>query len=207
MNIVVNSWKLISYSVKTTSRTVCNINRIIDSKLFSCCFLVALFFWNTTVFAFQQQNTIDPVVLKQFQKAEKLFEDNDYDNYVEGTQIINKLEEELIESKNYDQLLYLYLEISYFYVTKYDYTSSKKVLDKADRILSKHNNNCIRGEYYEHLAVFYNSQGNEKLDEKYTLLSQKFLTKYAPKVKQVDLYYNLTLLYLKKKDWNRTLEN
>jgi signal transduction histidine kinase/CheY-like chemotaxis protein len=55
--------------------------------------------------------------------------------------------------------------------------------------------------------VFYNSQGNEKLDEKYTLLSQEFLSKYAPKVKQVDMYYNLTLLYLKKKDWNKTLDN
>jgi len=45
------------------------------------------------------------------------------------------------------------------------------------------------------------------LDEKYTLLSEELLTKYAPKEKQVDLYYNLILLYLKKEDWNKTLQN
>ncbi|WP_300567989.1 ATP-binding protein [Flavobacterium sp.] len=207
MNIIVNSYKLMSYRVKTTSRATLNIHWMIGSKLFSCCFVMALFFFNTTVFAFQKQNAFDPEILKQFEKAQKLFEDNDYEHYLQGTKIIDELEKKLIATKNYDQLMYLYLEISYFYVTKYDYTSSKKVLDKVDRILSQHNNNCIRGEYYEHLAVFYNSQGNEELDEKYTLLSQEFLTKYAPKVKQVDLYYNLTLLYLKKNDWDKTLEN
>ncbi|RXR19071.1 response regulator [Flavobacterium amnicola] len=193
--------------MKTTSKAIFNINWIIGSKLLLSCFVVALFFLNTPVFASQQPNAIDPEILKQFEKAQKLFEDNDYEHYVAGNQIITKLEEELIARKNYDQLMYLYLEISYFYVTKFDYVSSKKVLDKVDKILSKHNNYCIRGEYYEHLAVFYNSQGNEQLDEKYTLLSQIFLTQYAPKEKQVDMYYNLTLLYLKKEDWNKTLEN
>ena len=192
--------------MKITSKTATNINRIIHSKLLIYCFVVTVFFCNNAVFAFQEQNVIDPVILKQFEKAKKLFEDNDYDHYQEGTQIINKLEKELIQSKNYDQLMYLYFEISYYYVTKYDYVSSKKVLDKVDRVLHQHNNNAIRGEYYEHLAVFYNSQGNEKLDEKYTLLSEKFLSKYAPKEKQVDMFYNLTLLYLKKEDWNKTLE-
>jgi len=193
--------------VKTTPRTTVNIHWIICPRLLLCCLVIALFFCSNTVFAFQQQTAIDPVVLTQFETAKKLFEDNDYDHYQQGTKIINKLEKELIKNKNYDQLLYLYLEMSYFYVTKYDYTSSKKFLDKVDRILSKHNNNCIRGEYYEHLAVFYNSQGNKKLDERFTLLSQIFLSKYAPKEKQVDMYYNLILLYLNKKDWNKTLEN
>jgi len=157
MNIVVNSYKLNSYCVKTTSETIFGTNWIISSKLVSYCFVVALFFLNASVFASQQQNAIDPYILIQFEKAQKLFEDNAYEHYVEGTQIITKIEKELIAKKNYDQLMYLYLEISYFYVTKFDYVSSKKVLDKVDKILSKHNNNCISGEYYEHLAVFYNS--------------------------------------------------
>ncbi|MEW5675691.1 response regulator [Flavobacterium enshiense] len=154
-----------------------------------------------------QQTAIDSAVLKEFERAKKLYEKNDYELYQQGNQIIGQLEKKLIAQKNYDQLMYLYLEISYFQITQFDYNSAKKSLDKVDVVLRGHNNNCIRGEYYEHLAVFYNSQGKEALDEKYTLLSEKFLTKYAPKEKQVDLYYNLILLYLKKEDWNKTLEN
>ncbi|MEO8515576.1 MAG: response regulator [Flavobacterium sp.] len=166
-----------------------------------------LFFFTLQSFAVSQQQAIDSIVLREFEKAKKLISQNNYDQYEQGTKIIDNLEKRLISQKNYDQLLYLYLEISYFYITQYDYNSAKKTLDKVDKVLYEHNNNCIRGEYYEHLAVFYNSQGNEALDEKYTLLSKEYLTKYAPKEKQVDLYYNLTLLYLKKEDWRKTLEN
>lgn len=169
------------------------------------CFGILLL--NFQCFAISQEIGIDSTVLKEFETAKRLIGENKYDHYQQGMQIINTLENRLISQKNYDQLLYLYLEISYFHVTKYDYNSAKKALDKAKKVLEKHNNNCIRGEYYEHLAVFYNSQGNVALDEKYTLLSEEYLSKYAPKVKQVDLYYNLTLLYLKKEDWNKTLEN
>ena len=195
------------YRVKFTNCTVVDSNRIMVSKLVAYCFVFVTFFYCNKASAFQEQTAIAPFVTKEFEKARKLFEVNDYEHYKQGTEVIQQLEEKLIVDKNYDQLMYLYLEISYFYVTKFDYTTSKKVLDKVDKILQEHNNNCIRGEYYEHLAVFYNSQGNEALDEKYTLLSEKFLKKYAPKVKQVDMYYNLTLLYLKKEDWKRTLEN
>jgi len=158
-------------------------------------------------FAISQQTAIDTTVLKEFEKAKKLISQNNYELYEQGNQIINNLESKLISKKNYDQLLYLYLEISYFHLTKYDYNSSKKTLDKVGKILQTHNNNCIRGEYYEHLAVFYNALGKADLDEKYTLLSEKYLTQYAPKEKLVDLYYNLTLLYFKKEDWNTTLLN
>ena len=176
-------------------------------KLLSIVFFVFIFFTPSSIYAFQEQTAIDPKVLKEFEEARKVLDVDDYEHYQQGSEMINKLEKRLIEQKNFDQLLYLYLEISYYYVTKYDYTTSKKVLDKAEKVLSEHNNNCIRGEYYEHLAVFYNSQGNEGLDEKYTLLAEQFLKKYAPKVKQVDMYYNLTLLYLKKEDWKATLNN
>ena len=176
-------------------------------KLLSIGFFVFVFFTSSPIYAFQEQTAIDPKVLKEFEEARKVLDVDDYEHYQQGSKMINELEKKLIDAKNFDQLLYLYLEISYYYITKFDYTSSKKVLDKAEKILSEHNNNCIRGEYYEHLAVFYNSQGNEKLDEKYTLLAEQYLKKYAPKVKQVDMYYNLTLLYLKKEDWKATLDN
>lgn len=166
-----------------------------------------LFFFMMPFFAISQQTAIDTTVLNEFEKAKKLISQNNYELYEQGNQIINNLEKKLIAHKNYDQLLYLYLEISYFYLTEYDYNSSQKALDKVGKILQTHNNNCIRGEYYEHLAVYYNALGKTDLDEKYTLLSEKYLTKYAPKEKQVDLYYNLTLLYLKKEDWNNTLLN
>ena len=177
---------------------------LLSSLCFFWCFV---FFLVIPFSANSQQIVIDTVVLKEFEKAKKLLTQNDYDLYEKGNKILNKLEKKLISEKNYDQLLYLYLEISYFYLTQYDYNSSQKTLDKVGRVLEKHNNNCIRGEYYEHLAVFYNAMGKEDLDEKYTLLSEKYLTQYAPKEKQVDLYYNLTLLYLKKEDWNNTLLN
>lgn len=173
----------------------------------SLCLMCLFFFFSIPSFAISQQSAIDSTVLKEFEKAKKLIAQNNYELYEQGNQIINTLEKKLISQKNYDQLLYLYLEISYFHITQYDYNSSKRTLDKAGRLLEKHNNNSIRGEYYEHLAVFYNAQGMTALDEKYTLLSQIYLTKYAPKEKQVDLYYNLTLLYLNKEDWNRTLLN
>ncbi len=176
-------------------------------KILSSFFVVIIYLNSTSVFAFQEQTTIDPKILKEFEHAIKILDFDDYEHYQQGSKMINQLEERLIKQKNFDQLLYLYLEISYYHVTKFDYATSKKVLDKAEKVLNEHNNNCIRGEYYEHLAVFYNSQGNEELDEKYTLLSEQFLKKYAPKIKQVDMYYNLTLLYLKKEDWNKTLEN
>lgn len=191
-----------------------NINRLgnefVRNKGFiaSLLYFVCLyFFFNISSFAIPQQKAIDSTVLHEFEKAKKLISQNNYETYQQGSQIINKLEKKLISEKNYDQLLYLYLEISYFHITQYDYNSSKRTLDKAGKLLEKHNNNSIRGEYYEHLAVFYNAQGKKALDEKYTLLSEIYLTKYAPKEKQVDLYYNLTLLYLNKEDWNRTLLN
>ncbi|RTY95154.1 response regulator [Flavobacterium sp. GT3R68] len=171
------------------------------------CLLCLCFFFITPSFAIPQQSAIDSTVLREFEKAKKLISQNNYELYEQGTQIINKLEKKLISQKKYDQLLYLYLEISYFHITQYDYNSSKRTLDKTGKVLEKHSNNSIRGEYYEHLAVFYNAQGMTALDEKYTLLSEIYLTKYAPKEKQVDLYYNLTLLYLNKQDWNRTLLN
>jgi signal transduction histidine kinase/CheY-like chemotaxis protein len=195
------------YSVKFTIKANVRFNLYVALKLLSCCFFAILLFYTTPTFASQGQTAIDPAVLKEFEKAKKLLSQNDYEHYQQGSHLITELEKKLIKSKNYDQLLYLYLEISYFYVSTFDYATSKKILDKVERILQKHNNNCIRGEYYEHLAVFYNSQGNEALDEKYTLLAEQFLKKYAPLEKQVDMYYNLTLLYLKKEDWNRTLEN
>ncbi len=176
------------------------------TKLLSCWFIVVVFFTSNYVLA-QEQTAIDPKVLKEFEEARKVLDIDDYEHYQLGSKMVNELEKKLIDNQNFDQLLYLYLEISYYYVTKFDYATSKKVLDKAEKVLSEHNNNCIRGEYYEHLAVFYNSQGNEKLDEKYTLLAEQYLKKYAPKVKQVDMYYNLTLLYLKKEDWKETLYN
>lgn len=193
--------------MKFTKRTLCAKNQSMIVKLLSIGFFVFVFFISSPIYAFQGQTAIDPKVLKEFEKARKVLDVDDYEHYQQGSKMINELEKKLIDAKNFDQLLYLYLEISYYYVTKFDYTTSKKVLDKAEKVLSEHNNNCIRGEYYEHLAVFYNSQGNEKLDEKYTLLAEQYLKKYAPKVKQVDMYYNLTLLYLKKEDWKATLDN
>ncbi|SHJ14778.1 Signal transduction histidine kinase [Flavobacterium terrae] len=176
-------------------------------KKSSSYFVIIFCFISIQLLAFQDQTAIDPKVLKEFEDARKILDVDDYEHYQKGSKIINQLEKRLIEEKNFDQLLYLYLEISYYHITKFDYTTSKKVLNKAEKVLNEHSNNCIRGEYYEHLAVFYNSQGNEELDEKYTLLAEQFLKKYAPKVKQVDMYYNLTLLYLKKEDWKKTLEN
>ena len=199
--------KINELRVKFTKRTLCAKNQSMIVKLLSIGFFVFVFFTSSPIYAFQGQTVIDPKVLKEFEEARKVLDVDDYEHYQQGSKMINELEKKLIDAKNFDQLLYLYLEISYYYITKFDYTSSKKVLDKAEKILSEHNNNCIRGEYYEHLAVFYNSQGNEKLDEKYTLLAEQYLKKYAPKVKQVDMYYNLTLLYLKKEDWKATLDN
>ena len=199
--------KINELRVKFTKRTLCAKNQSMIVKLLSIGFFVFVFFTSSPIYPFQGQTVIDPKVLKEFEEARKVLDVDDYEHYQQGSKMINELEKKLIDAKNFDQLLYLYLEISYYYITKFDYTSSKKVLDKAEKILSKHNNNCIRGEYYEHLAVFYNSQGNEKLDEKYTLLAEEYLKKYAPKVKQVDMYYNLTLLYLKKEDWKATLDN
>lgn len=193
--------------MKFTTKANVKLNLSMIARVLSCCFVAILLFYTTPSFAYQNQTAIDPTVLSEFEKAKKLLSQNDYEHYQQGSHLINELEKKLIKSKNYDQLLYLYLEISYFYVSTFDYATSKRILDKVERILQKHNNNCIRGEYYEHLAVFYNSQGNETLDEKYTLLAEQFLKKYAPLEKQVDMYYNLTLLYLKKEDWNRTLEN
>lgn len=199
--------KINELRVKFTKRTLYAKNQPMMVKLLSIGFFVFVFFTSSPIYAFQEQTAIDPKVLKEFEEARKVLDVDDYEHYQQGSKMINELEKKLIDAKNFDQLLYLYLEISYYYITKFDYTSSKKVLDKAEKILSEHNNNCIRGEYYEHLAVFYNSQGNEKLDEKYTLLAEQYLKKYAPKVKQVDMYYNLTLLYLKKEDWKATLDN
>lgn len=199
--------KINELRVKFTKRTLCAKNQSMIVKLLSIGFFVFVFFTSSPIYPFQGQTVIDPKVLKEFEEARKVLDVDDYEHYQQGSKMINELEKKLIDAKNFDQLLYLYLEISYYYITKFDYTSSKKVLDKAEKILSEHNNNCIRGEYYEHLAVFYNSQGNEKLDEKYTLLAEQYLKKYAPKVKQVDMYYNLTLLYLKKEDWKATLDN
>ena len=199
--------KINELRVKFTKRTLYAKNQSMIVKLLSIGFFVFVFFTSSPIYAFQEQTAIDPKVLKEFEEARKVLDVDDYEHYQQGSKMINELEKKLIDAKNFDQLLYLYLEISYYYITKFDYTSSKKVLDKAEKILSEHNNNCIRGEYYEHLAVFYNSQGNEKLDEKYTLLAEQYLKKYAPKVKQVDMYYNLTLLYLKKEDWKATLDN
>ncbi len=199
--------KINELRVKFTKRTLCAKNQSMIVKLLSIGFFVFVFFTSSPIYPFQGQTVIDPKVLKEFEEARKVLDVDDYEHYQQGSKMINELEKKLIDAKNFDQLLYLYLEISYYYITKFDYTSSKKVLDKAEKILSEHNNNCIRGEYYEHLAVFYNSQGNEKLDEKYTLLAEEYLKKYAPKVKQVDMYYNLTLLYLKKEDWKATLDN
>lgn len=193
--------------MKFTRKANADFNLSITLKRLSYCFAVMLFFFSPSIAAFQNQTSIDPLVLKEFENAKKLLEINDYEHYQKGFHLVKEMENKLTEEGNFDQLLYLYLELSYFYVTKFDYSSSKKILDKAGKVLNAHNNNCIRGEYYEHLAVFYNSQGNEALDEKYTLLSEQFLKKYAPKEKQVDMYYNLTLLYLKKEDWNKTLEN
>lgn len=186
-------------------RDIFYANRGLISSL--CLFWCFTFFLLFTSSAISQHTAIDTVVLNEFEKAKKLLTQNDYDLYERGNKIITQLEKKLISEQNYDQLLYLYLEISYFYLTQYDYNSSQKTLDKVGKVLEKHNNNCIRGEYYEHLAVFYNAMGKEDLDEKYTLLSEKYLTQYAPKEKQVDLYYNLTLLYLKKEDWKNTLLN
>lgn len=193
--------------MKFTTGTLCEKNQSMTVKLLSIGFFVFVFFTSCPIYAFQGQTAIDPKVLKEFEEARKVLDVDDYEHYQQGSKMVNELEKKLIDAKNFDQLLYLYLEISYYHVTKFDYTTSKKVLDKAEKVLNEHNNNCIRGEYYEHLAVFYNSQGNEKLDEKYTLLAEQYLKKYAPKVKQVDMYYNLTLLYLKKEDWIRTLDN
>lgn len=170
-------------------------------------FFAVFFFLNFEVYCQSQQQSIDSSVLKEFERGKVLLSKNNYEQYEQGNTIVTDLEKKLINQKNYDQLLYLYLEISYFYITQYDYNSAKKTLDKVQKLLQVHNNNFIKGVYYEHLAVFYNSQGIKKLDEKYTLLSEKYLTKYAPKAKQVDLYYNLTLLYLDKEDWNKTLLN
>ncbi|MCL9805349.1 response regulator [Flavobacterium amniphilum] len=193
--------------MKFTTKANAGFDLSMIARVLSCCFVVLVFFTDTSAFAFQKPISIDPKVLKEFEDAKKILEINDYDHYKEGSKMVNQLEKKLIDAENYDQLLYLYLEISYYHVTKFDYTSSKKVLDRAGKVLDKHNNNVIRGEYYEHLAVFYNSQGNEGLDEKYTLLSEKYLKQYAPREKQVDMYYNLTLLYLKKEDWPKTLDN
>ncbi|ESU25139.1 signal transduction histidine kinase [Flavobacterium enshiense DK69] len=181
------------------------INAGLKSSLW--CLGYLLFFLLISSSIFSQQSSIDTAYLKELEKAKKLISQNNYELYQQGTQILNDLENKLITKKDYDQLLYLYLKISYFHLRQYDYNSSKKILDKAGKLLQKHNNNSIRGEYYEHLAVFYNAQGNRVLDEKYTLLSEKYLTKYAPKIKQVDMYYNLTLLYLKREDWNKMLIN
>lgn len=168
--------------------------------------IIFLFFLSNVIFANTNQTKIDEGVLNTFNKARDLYLTNNYENYVKANSIIQKLESKLKKENKIDQLLYLYLEQSYFYITQYDYNSAKKKLDIVGAILKKHTNNCIKGEYFEHLAVYYNSQGNEAEDEKYTLLSEQFLSKYAPKEKQIDLNFNLAILYLKKERWEKSLK-
>ncbi|WP_428225559.1 response regulator [Flavobacterium sp.] len=146
-------------------------------------------------------------IVNRFEEAKTLLLTNDYLAYEQGNKLLLILEQELIAQKDYKQLEELYLEISAFHLTQYDYTTSKKVLEKLDLILKQHPDNIVRGSYYEHLSIFYNVQDSLAQEEKYTLLSEKYYTKYAPESYKVDMYYNLAILYLKKENWKLTLAN
>ena len=101
--------------MKFTITAYFGMNPKMITKLLSCWFIVVVFFTSNYVLA-QEQTAIDPKVLKEFEEARKVLDIDDYEHYQLGSKMVNELEKKLIDNQNFDQLLYLYLEISYYYV-------------------------------------------------------------------------------------------
>nr|WP_315175327.1 response regulator [uncultured Flavobacterium sp.] len=143
---------------------------------------------------------------KKFDAIVKLHESNKYVDRFNFISQLKKFEIDVLKSKNSKLIVDYYYNSAAFLVYFSNFNQTNYYANKGLFFSKKSKDYYFVGKFYEIIGVSFDFIGEESKSFEMILLSEKYLTKYAPLKERGHLYYNLNRSYYHKKDWSKVLK-
>lgn len=175
-------------------------------KLIFClkyCFVLNTFL----MFSLPQSSSseIENEIATKIAEARKFIDLKDQSSYNKGVSILKEHEKKIDSINDYRVKLLFYRAVIDMLVECGDYTSPESYFDKSFKILKTVDDKKELGLFYESLGVLKRFQGKFDERKKYYLLSEKLLKKYGTSAENIDINYNLAIIYLDEKRWEKAV--
>lgn len=160
-----------------------------------------------SLFAFPQLqlSKINVEIIAKVSEIKKLIDKKDQTNYNKGVTILKEYEKKLDSINDYRVKLLFYRAVIEMFLECKDYNSPKSYFDKGFNILKTVDNKKELGLFYESLGVLKHYQGRLEERNKYYLMSENLLKKHGTNAENIDINYNLAVIYLEEKQWKKTI--
>lgn len=179
--------------------------KIYMHSILKCCIItfVYLFFFNSLkTYAQNSDKAFETKLNADLKFIDSLISDKDDDDYFKAKQLLDKLESDILNTKDTSKILEFYRKTIEIYAYHIDNENIKIYLDKEFNILQKYGDKRELGLYYESQGIYFSDQ-KQKLDT--YLKAEKILSKYGKPIDNIDINFNLALIYLHNKDWDKTI--
>jgi signal transduction histidine kinase/CheY-like chemotaxis protein len=143
---------------------------------------------------------------KKFDDIVKLYKSNKYIDRFNVISQLKSFETDVLKSKNSKLIVDFYYNSASFLVFFSNFNLTNYYAKKGLYYSKKSKDYYFVGKFYEIIGVSFDLIGEESKSFEMILLSEKYLTKYAPLKDRLDLYYNLNQSYYRKKDWPKVLK-
>ncbi|WP_233195758.1 response regulator [Aquimarina sp. MAR_2010_214] len=170
------------------------------------CFL--LYLAKASLLAQVSQSKINPDSIKQvLEKSAESFSKLTKEETEKGIHLLEQAEK-LADRLNdpYSKILVNRDKLSFFFNNN-DTISIEKYLTKNLDIIKQLGDKRQLGLYYEDVGVYNASQGKEKEAHYAMLIAEKLLSEYGEIEDAIDVNYNLCLQYLRKENWDSSIEH
>lgn len=135
-------------------------------------------------------NSVDLIKTKKFQ------------NYNKAITQIKSFENKIINGDNIENKIAFYYNFACIYFHQRDNKKVDEYLDLGIKIAVKSKKYQYLGKYYELKSINYRRDNYYK----YLLISKFYFEKFNPLPERKDLYYNLSIYYYNKKDYDKTIK-
>jgi signal transduction histidine kinase/CheY-like chemotaxis protein len=172
-----------------------------------CClkYFILLNTFSLTAVAQLPSSEINDKIVANVSKARRFIEKKDQISYNHGVALLLKFEKEIIATKDDRIKLLFYRAVIEMFVECKDYNSPKQYFDKGFKILKSVNNKKELGLFYEYYGVLKYYQGSLEERNKYYLIAEDLLKKYGSDAENIDINFNLTIIYKEKKEWKKSI--
>ena len=148
---------------------------------------------------------IETEITTKIAEARKFIDRKDQSNYTKGVKILNDYEKKIDSINDYRVKLIFYRAVIEMFLECRDYNSPKNYFDKGFKILRTVDNKKELGLFYEYLGVLKHYQGSLIERNKYYVIAENLLKKYGSNAENIDINYNLTVIYLEERNWVKTV--
>lgn len=148
---------------------------------------------------------IETEITTKIAEARKFIDRKDQSNYTKGLKILNDYEKKIDSINDYRVKLIFYRAVIEMFLECRDYNSPKNYFDKGFKILRTVDDKKELGLFYEYLGVLKHYQGSLIERNKYYVIAENLLKKYGSNAENIDINYNLTVIYLEERNWVKTV--